>query len=203
MASFFFHTHPSHTTTPETRIVRHAASSDNSFPLSSPPFSFCHPCFSPSVILAFSPSVILDIFNRGSSVVVFCIPTRAISSRHLKAPAGEAAPQSRDLVGGRGLFERSEFRSPHNRDWGAGTRRATPGRQWFWVLLPKQKDLGVRGRHPAVLPSACGAETPHCLPEQILVFAFAEVLVGFGGELAAAGGLFIRHAGSFKGLVGF
>ena len=26
------------------------------------------------------------------------------------------------------------------------------------------------------------------LPEQILVFAFAEVLVGFGGELAAAGG---------------
>ena len=33
----------------------------------------------------------------------------------------------------------------------------------------------------------CGAETPQrtppLLPEQILVFAFAEVLVGFGGEL--------------------
>ena len=41
------------------------------------------------------------------------------------------------------------------------------------------------------------------LSEQILVFAFAEVLVGFGGELAAAGGLFFRHAGSFKGLVCF
>ena len=50
---------------------------------------------------------------------------------------------------GRGLFERSEFRSPNLRDWGKGTRRATPGRQWFWVLLPKQKDLGARGRTPA------------------------------------------------------
>ena len=50
---------------------------------------------------------------------------------------------------GRGLFERSEFRSPKIRDWGKGTRRATPGRQWFWVLLPKQKDLVVRGRNPA------------------------------------------------------
>ena len=26
---------------------------------------------------------------------------------------------------------------------------ATPGRQWFWGLLPKQKDLVVRGRNPA------------------------------------------------------
>ena len=50
---------------------------------------------------------------------------------------------------GRGLFERSEFRSPNLRDRGKGTRRATPGRPWFWVLLPKQKDLGVRGRNPA------------------------------------------------------
>ena len=63
-------------------------------------------------------------------------------------------------IGGRGLFERSEFRSPHLRDWGKGTRRAAPGRPWFWVLLPKQKDLGVRGRNPVHSPSACGAETP-------------------------------------------
>ena len=80
------------------------------------------------------------------------------------------------------------------RDRGKGTRRATPGRPWFWVLLPKQKDRVVRGRNPA---------RPPLLSEQILVFAFAEVLVGFGGELAAAGGLFFRHAGSFKGLVCF
>ena len=79
------------------------------------------------------------------------IPTRAIPWRHLKAPAGVAAPQSRNLVGGRGLSERSEFRSPNLRDRGKGTRRATPGRPWFWVLLPKQKDLVVRGRNPAHL----------------------------------------------------
>ena len=50
-------------------------------------------------------------------------------------------------------------------------------------MPPLQKSL--RGRNPASFPSACGAETPHCLPEQILVFAFAEVLVGFGGELTS------------------
>ena len=53
---------------------------------------------------------------------------------------------------GGGLSERSEFRSPNLRDRGKGTRRATPGRPWFWVLLPKQKDLGVRGRNPALAP---------------------------------------------------
>ena len=95
---------------------------------------------------------------------IFRIPTRAIPWRHLKAPAGEAAPQSR-IYWGRGLFERSEFRSPNNRDRGKGTRRATPGRPWFWVLLPKQKDLAVRGRNPArPSPSACGDETPQESP---------------------------------------
>ena len=46
---------------------------------------------------------------------------------------------------GRGLSERSEFRSPSKRDRGKGTPGATTGREWFWVLLPKQKDLVVRG----------------------------------------------------------
>ena len=55
-------------------------------------------------------------------------------------------------IGGRGLSERSEFRSPNLRDRGKGTRRATPGCPWFWVLLPKQKDLVVRGRNPASIP---------------------------------------------------
>ena len=58
-------------------------------------------------------------------------------------------PVPQILVWERGLSERSEFRSPRNRDRGTGTRRATPGREWFWVLLPKQKDLVVRGRNPA------------------------------------------------------
>ena len=58
-------------------------------------------------------------------------------------------PGPENSIWGRGLSERSEFRSPSKRDWGKGTRRATPGREWFWVLLPKQKDLVVRGRNPA------------------------------------------------------
>ena len=47
----------------------------------------------------------------------------------------------------RGLKRQDAHNS--NRDWGKGTLRATPGRQWFWVLLPKQKELVVRGRNPA------------------------------------------------------
>ena len=67
-------------------------------------------------------------------------------SRHLRA---WLRPGPANSMWGRGLSEQSEFRSPHNRDWGKGTRRATPGCEWFWVLLPKQKDLVVRGRNPA------------------------------------------------------
>ena len=37
------------------------------------------------------------------------------------APSGVAAPQSRNSSWGRGLSERSEFRSPRKRDWGKGT----------------------------------------------------------------------------------
>ncbi len=85
--------------------------------------------------------------------------------RQLLAPlhgaCGRGCAPVPNSVWGRGLFERSEFRSPNLRDRGKGTRRATPGRQWFWVLLPKQKDLGARGRHPAFSPSSCGGETPH------------------------------------------
>ena len=72
--------------------------------------------------------------------------------RQLLAPphgaCGRGCAPVPNSVWGRGLSERSEFRSPKIRDWGKGTRRATPGRQWFWVLLPKQKDLAVRGRNP-------------------------------------------------------
>ena len=58
-------------------------------------------------------------------------------------------PVPKNSIWGRGLSERSEFRSPSNRGRSKGTRRATPGREWFWVLLPKQKDLVVRGRNSA------------------------------------------------------
>ena len=85
--------------------------------------------------------------------------------RHQMAPpqgaCGRGCAPVPNSVRGRGLFERSEFRSPHSRDWGKGTRRATPGRQWFWVLLPKQKDLVVRGRNPAFFTF------PFCHPRQL------------------------------------
>ena len=88
------------------------------------------------------------ILNEVKNLVVVAAPPHGACGRGF-APV----PNS---VWGRGLFERSEFRSPNSRDRGKGTRRATPGRQWFWVLLPKQKDLAVRGRNPAFLPSPCG-----------------------------------------------
>ncbi len=70
-------------------------------------------------------------------------------------------PEPALSVAKRSRRKRSEFRSPHKRDRGTGTRRATPGRQWFWVLLPKQKNLVVWGRNPTkACPSSRGAETP-------------------------------------------
>ncbi len=91
-----------------------------------------------------------------------CEDPASLSFVVVLAPAGGAVPRSRPFSWRRGLSERSEFRSPHTRDRGTGTPLgATPGREWFWVLLPKQKDLVVRGRNPAILlPSSCGADTP-------------------------------------------
>ncbi len=76
--------------------------------------------------------------------------------RRLLAPphgaCGRGCAPVPNPIWGRGLSERSEFRSPNSWDRGKGTRRATHGRQWFWVLLPKQKDLVVRGRNPSKTP---------------------------------------------------
>ncbi len=106
--------------------------------------------------------------ERGGRPCVFlchpcaCEDPASLSFAVVLAPPGGAVPRSRPFSWRRGLSERSEFRSPHTRDRGTGTPLgATPGRHWFWVLLPKQKDLVVRGRNPAILlPSSCGAETP-------------------------------------------
>ena len=78
------------------------------------------------------------------------------TSRRLRA---WLRPRPANSMWGRGLFERSEFRSPRNRDWGKGTRRAAHGRKWFLVLLPKQKDLVARGRNPASVAAASHAAT--------------------------------------------
>ena len=50
-----------------------------------------------------------------------------------------AAPQARNLNLG-SLSERSEFRSPSNRDWGKGTlTMSTPGRQFLGPFLIRNK----------------------------------------------------------------
>ena len=77
---------------------------------------------------------------------------RGITCRHFQGACGRRCAPVPNPMWGRGLSERSEFRSPNLRDRGKGPRRATPGRPWFWVLLPKQKDRVVRGRNPANPP---------------------------------------------------
>ncbi|MGB5054066.1 MAG: hypothetical protein WBO24_06700, partial [Nitrospirales bacterium] len=64
-----------------------------------------------------------------------------LGSRGLVARPSPAA----DFGGRRALFERSEFARRRRRQTTQGTRRATPRPPWFWVLLPKQKDLACRG----------------------------------------------------------
>ena len=86
---------------------------------------------------------------QSAALLLFCIHTRAITWRHLRAPAGVAAPQSRNQLGGEDCLSEASS-AAHAIGTGAkAPLRATPGRPWFWVLLPKQKDLAVRGRNPA------------------------------------------------------
>ena len=159
-----------------------------------------------SVALTFF-SVILDVFNRGSSVVVFAAfrswRRKTLDPRSgpvldiLHRGVGHDRNASRRLRAGlrpgpvhaiwwRGLSERSAC--PERSEGTLNQRPTTykkqilhcvqndnfrfflgapPGRQWFWVLLPKQKDLVVRGRNPAILllPSSPGRETPHLFCE--------------------------------------
>ena len=103
-------------------------------------------------------------YRRGGSC------PRAIPWRHVEGACGRGCAQVPKSSWGRGLSERSAC--PEQREgtlnqkpsaWesrflamlGMTTEHppgATPGRPWFWVLLPKQKDLAVRGRNPADLP---------------------------------------------------
>gem|GEM_PF-7093517 len=53
----------------------------------------------------------------------------------------------------RGLSERSEFPSHMIRHGGEVSRRAAHGRTWFWVLLPKQKDLVGSGETLHIIKS--------------------------------------------------
>ena len=66
--------------------------------------------------------------------------------RHSMAPrkgacGGAAASRSRIQYGGEDCLSEASPAALTFRARGKGTRRAVPGRPWFWVLLPKQKSL--------------------------------------------------------------
>ncbi|GJL59781.1 MAG: hypothetical protein NPIRA03_26380 [Nitrospirales bacterium] len=63
------------------------------------------------------------------------------------------------------MFEPSDFAQDKLRELGRSSKVSAPplqkgqtGRQWFWVLLPKQKDLAARGRTPET--SEIGKDAP-------------------------------------------
>jgi len=82
---------------------------------------------------------------------------------------GAAEAEGPESASRRGLFERSEFPRHLIRAGGRGTRRVAHGRKWFWVLLPKQKDLVCRG------------ETLHLIISQIIL-PVAELQISPGGR---------------------
>ena len=103
--------------------------------------------------------------RRGRWLQVFvAAPSHGAMSR---APAGVAAPWSRILYGGEDCLSVASSAALTFRDRGKGTRRATPGRPWFWVLLPKQKDRVVRGRNPASIPPRRAGPKPRKTPPLI------------------------------------
>ena len=108
----------------------------------------CHPGLDPGsrALLVFS---VVGAASNAARPFCFCMCSAPSHGAISRAPPGRGSAPVPKLICGRGLSERSEFRSPSKRDRGKGPRRVTPGRPWFWVLLPKQKDLGVRGRSPA------------------------------------------------------
>ena len=78
------------------------------------------------------------------------------------------APVPQILCGGEDCLSEASSAAHDNRDRGKGTRRAAPGRQWFWVLLPKQKDLVGGGETPQGVPFlSCGERDTPLSPSQL------------------------------------
>ncbi len=103
------------------------------------PYAFLrHPC-------VFSLS---SLRTRGSSVVVLCSCPGACGRGCAPVPS---IPLWR-----RGLSERSEFRSPSNRDRGTGTPS--------WGPRPGATGFGFFCRNKRT--SSCGGETPHATPRR-------------------------------------
>ncbi len=88
---------------------------------------------------------------------------RSNSKGPFLAPPGGAVPRSRPFhFRGEDCLSAASS-AAHTTGTGAQAPPlgATPGRPWFWVLLPKQKDLVVWGRNPtSLLPSSGGGRNP-------------------------------------------
>ena len=122
---------------------------------STSPRPLCHPRFSPAVILVFSllssSTLVPDVLNRGSRqgrdpsfcfLSFSCLHTRAIPWRHLMAPAGVAAPRSRNLVGGEDCL--SEASSAALSNSGLGQRHPKGHARAPMVLGPFAETKGPR-----------------------------------------------------------
>ena len=130
-------------------------------------------------VFVFPLSVILDISNRGSSVVLFAktgrskdlgspIESRMTEGRKQRHPWRHVEGACRcgcaavpNFLWGRGLFERSEFRSPnHSGLW----QRHPKGRAWAPMVLDPfaetkgSRRAGAKPRKHSLSP--CGGETP-------------------------------------------
>ena len=94
------------------------------------------------------------------SVVFYASLFCAVVERHPMAPqegaCGRGCAPVPNSIGGEDCLSVASSAALTIRDRGTGTQRAAPGRPWFWVLLPKQKDLAVRGRNPARISPSPG-----------------------------------------------
>ena len=106
-----------------------------------PPFPFCHS---------------RARGNPGSvQLILVGLHTRAIPWRHLKGACGRGCAPVPNSMWGRGLSERSEFRSPNKRDRGKGTPLGPrPGAHGFGSFCRNKRT------------SPCGGETPHSSPRR-------------------------------------
>ena len=63
-------------------------------------------------------------------------------------PLDVAEPEQQIRVKGEDCLSEASSAAPEFVVSAQGTRRATYGAKWFWLLLPKQKEFVVWGRNP-------------------------------------------------------
>ena len=90
--------------------------------------------------------------NRESSVVAVGLHTRAIPWRHLRAPAGAAAPQSRTLFRGEDCLSKASSAALTFGTVAKAPEGPRPGAPGFGSFCRNKRT------------SSCGGETPHSSP---------------------------------------